>query len=93
MDVTYGTKEVCELVGISARQLEYWVLIGVVTPIIENHGSKNFKKFTEDDIYILSKVKELTDDGFLVSRAAEKVKKELAKESKEPVLNEQRAPT
>lgn len=70
----YGTKEVCEQVGLSARQLEYWVLIGVVRPILERHGAKTFKKFTEDDLRILRNVKELTDEGVLVSRAAEKVK-------------------
>ncbi len=89
MNITYGTREVCGLVGISPRQLEYWVLIGVVTPIMENHGSKNFKRFTEEDIYILTKVKELTDDGFLVSRAAEKVKKSLMNGSLLNPLQEQ----
>lgn len=72
--MTYGTKEVCALVGVSARQLEYWVLIGVVQPIMEPHGAKIFKKFTEQDLRILKEVKVLTDEGFLVSRAAQKVK-------------------
>ena len=72
--MTYGTKEVCGLVGVSARQLEYWVLIGVVHPILEPHGLKIFKKFTDQDVRILKEVKTLTDEGFLVSRAAQKVK-------------------
>ncbi|MGH7274010.1 MAG: MerR family transcriptional regulator [Nitrospiria bacterium] len=72
--MSYGTKEVCGLVGVSARQLEYWVLIGVVRPILEPHGSKMFKKFTDQDVDILKEVKTLTDEGFLVSRAAQKVK-------------------
>ena len=72
--MTYGTKEVCGLVGVSTRQLEYWVLIGVVHPILEPHGSKIFRKFTDDDVGILKEVKTLTDEGFLVSRAAQKVK-------------------
>jgi DNA-binding transcriptional MerR regulator len=74
---TYGTKEVCERVGVSARQLEYWVLIGVVQPIMEPHGNKVFKKFTDRDVRILREVKTLTDDGFLVSRAARKVKSKI----------------
>jgi DNA-binding transcriptional MerR regulator len=72
--VMYGTKEVCDLVGVSARQLEYWVLIGVVHPMMEPHGSKVFKKFTERDVCILKEVKSLTDEGVLVSRAAQKVR-------------------
>jgi DNA-binding transcriptional MerR regulator len=72
--IMYGTKEVCDMVGVSARQLEYWVLIGVVFPIMEPHGSKVFKKFTEEDVRILKEVKSLTDEGVLVSRAAQKVR-------------------
>ncbi len=72
--LTYGAKEVCEQVGISPRQLEYWALIGVVRPILEPHGAKIFKRFTERDIRLLKEVKCLTDEGVLVSRAAQKVR-------------------
>ncbi|MFQ5455096.1 MAG: MerR family transcriptional regulator [Nitrospirota bacterium] len=71
---TYGTGEACRLVGISQRQLEYWVLIGVVKPDIHPHGSRFFKRFTKKDIEILTYVKRLTDEGFLVSKAAEKAR-------------------
>ena len=70
----FGTKEICDLVGISARQLEYWVLIGVVTPMLERHGAKVFKKFSQKDVELLQRVKDLTDEGVLVSRAADKVR-------------------
>lgn len=72
----YGTAEVCRQVGISLRQLEYWILIGIVTPRLEQHGLKFFKRFNEKDIEILKQIKLLTDEGFLVSRALEKVRKE-----------------
>jgi len=72
----HGTAEVCRQVGISLRQLEYWILIGIVTPRLEPHGLKFFKRFNESDIEILKQIKLLTDEGFLVSRALEKVRKE-----------------
>ncbi len=72
----YGTVEVCRKVGITLRQLEYWILIGIVTPHLEPHGLKYFKRFCEQEIEILKQVKLLTDEGFLVSRALEKVRKE-----------------
>jgi DNA-binding transcriptional MerR regulator len=72
----HGTAEVCRQVGISLRQLEYWILIGIVMPSLEPHGLKFFKRFNENDIEILKQVKLLTDEGFLVSRALEKVRKE-----------------
>jgi DNA-binding transcriptional MerR regulator len=71
---TYSAKEICEKVGISARQLEYWSLIGVVKPILEPHGAKMFKRYTECDLRVLIEVKSLTDEGVLVSRAAQRVK-------------------
>jgi len=73
---SFGTAEVCRQVGISLRQLEYWILIGIVTPRLEQHGLKNFKRFNDLDIEVLKQVKLLTDEGFLVSRALDKVKKE-----------------
>ena len=71
-----GPKEICRLLNLSPRQLEYWVLIGVVKPILEPHGTKIFKKFTEDDLFFLKKVKALTDEGFLVSKAAQRVREQ-----------------
>jgi DNA-binding transcriptional MerR regulator len=63
---------------LSPRQLEYWVLIGVVTPVIERHGTKLFRRFTDHEVRLLKRVKALTDEGFLVSRAADKVRQEAA---------------
>lgn len=73
--ITYGSSQVCRLIGLSYRQLEYWILIGVVCPIVDQRGAKTFKRFCEDDLWILQHVKELTDEGFMVSRAVEKIKK------------------
>ncbi len=69
-----GPKDICGSLNLSQRQLEYWVLIGVVKPILEPHGKKIFKKFTNDDLQFLREVKTLTDEGFLVSKAALKVR-------------------
>ena len=74
-EITYGSSQVCRLIGLSYRQLEYWILIGVIKPIVDQRGAKTFKRFRPGDVWILQHVKELTDEGFLVSRAVEKVKK------------------
>lgn len=71
----YPPKEVCKQLSLSYRQLEYWVLIGVVKPRLEPHGKKQYQKFSDEDLYFLKEVKALTDEGYLVSRAAEKVRK------------------
>ena len=76
--ILYGANEVCKRVGLSPRQLEYWVLIGVVRPMSERHGTKIFRRFSEQDVRVLKRVKAMTDEGFLVSRAAEKIRGEAA---------------
>ncbi len=74
-----GPKEICGLLNLSHRQLDYWVLIGVVKPILEPHGKKIFKRFTDDDLDFLREVKALTDEGFIVSKAAQKIREHLRK--------------
>jgi hypothetical protein len=74
----YGAKEICQAVGISHRQLDYWVLIGVVTPQLERHGVKLFRRFSQQDLTTLRRIKELIDEGVVVSRAAERVHREMA---------------
>ena len=74
----YGAKEVCQAVGISHRQLDYWVLIGVVTPYLERHGAKLFRRFSRRDVAVLQRIKQLIDEGVVVSRAAERVHREMA---------------
>ncbi len=71
----YGAADVCKRVGISPRQLEYWVLIGAVRPVCERHGSKLFKRYSDNDLWILKSIKDLTDEGYLVSRAVERLKR------------------
>ncbi len=70
----YPTNEVCRLLSLSHRQLEYWVLIGVVKPRLEPHGKKKYQKFNNKDLAFLKDVKTLTDKGYIVSRAAEEVR-------------------
>jgi len=76
----YGAKEICQAVGISHRQLDYWVLIGVVTPHLERHGIKWFRRFSRHDVVVLLRIKQLIDEGVVVSRAAERVHREMGRE-------------
>lgn len=75
MQKTYGPKSVCQSVGISQRQLGYWGMIGVIKPTKQMHGAKVFNRYTDEDIETLKKVKKLIEEGFFVSKAAEKIHK------------------
>lgn len=75
MQKTYGPKAVCQSVGISQRQLGYWGMIGVIKPMKQMHGAKVFNRYTDEDIETLKKVKKLIEEGFFVSKAAERIHK------------------
>ncbi|MBI3812667.1 MAG: MerR family transcriptional regulator [Nitrospirae bacterium] len=75
---TYSPKEVCRLANISARQLGYWKLIGIIRPAQDLRGSRLFYRYTEHDLDLLKAVQKLTEQGYLVSRAADRIKSALA---------------
>jgi len=66
------------MANISARQLGYWKLIGIIRPGQELHGSRMFYRYTERDLDLLKAVQKLTAQGYLVSRAADRIKAALA---------------
>ena len=52
-------------VGISLRQLYYWVeVLRVVRPANHQHGARIFRRFTEHDVTTLKHVKRLLERGY-----------------------------
>jgi len=64
---------------ISARQLGYWKLIGIVRPSHDLRGSRMFYRYSEGDMNLLIAVQKMTEQGYLVSKAADKIKAALAR--------------
>ncbi len=62
------------MLEISARQLGYWRLIGVVKPRKQVRGFKVFHYYSEKDLNILKEVRGLTARGYFVSKAAQRVR-------------------
>jgi len=76
---TFSPKEVCQLAKISARQLGYWKLIGIVRPSHDLRGSRMFYRYSETDLNLLIAVQKMTEQGYLVSKAADKIKAALSR--------------
>jgi diguanylate cyclase (GGDEF)-like protein len=76
----YRPNEICRMLEISARQLGYWRLIGVVKPFKQLRGSRVFHYYSEKDLSILKEVRGLTARGYFVSKAAERVRLGLRKD-------------
>ena len=61
----YGSVAVAMEVGISLRQLYYWVeVLHVVRPANHPHGARIFRRFTARDVTTLRTVKRLLERGY-----------------------------
>jgi hypothetical protein len=70
---SFASGQVTEIVGISNRQLYYWELKGLIRPVEVTIGSRRFKKYSEKDIHLLSKVKEYLEIGYTLEATFKKV--------------------
>lgn len=50
-DETYTSMEVTQMLGVSYRQLDYWVRRGLITGIdVESVGSGHYRRWTRDQL-------------------------------------------
>lgn len=55
----YSTREVCDLAGVTYRQLDYWVRTGMIRPSIRNAlGSGHFRRWDDEDVVLVQAVAE-----------------------------------
>lgn len=81
----YRAPQVCGLVGISYRQLDYWARTGLITPSVqEASGSGSQRLYSFSDVVQLKVVKRLLDAGMSlkkIRKAMEILSVELTSES------------
>lgn len=64
IDLGYRGPEVCKMVGISYRQLDYWTVTGLVSPSLQKaHGSGTQRLYSDDDLLLFAVIKRLCDAG------------------------------
>ena len=72
----FGSIEAARKVGISLRQLYHWVdVLHVVEPVKFKHGIREFRRFSEQDVAVLAKMKEIVDLGYTLHAAVGILKK------------------
>ncbi len=69
------SKEVIRKLDISLRQLYYWELKGIIKPKSVLMGSREFKRYSDQDLHVLKKVKSFLDEGYTLARAIQKANK------------------
>ena len=76
-DNKFGTVEVTQKVGVSAERLRYWEKIGIVNPKYDQHGTRRFRRYSEEDVHRAILVKSLVDcEKYTLEGAIEKLKEE-----------------
>jgi len=66
----YSGPQVCRLVGITYRQLDYWARTGLLTPSLASaKGSGSKRRYAYTDVLELKVIKSLLDSGISLQRA------------------------
>lgn len=77
----FGIGEVVEMTGISAKQLRYWEDKKIIPQAVRIIcGDRHYRRYDDDLVKLIGKMKELIDDGMTVSAAAKKAKAILSTE-------------
>ena len=70
----YRVPEVCKIVGITYRQLDYWARTGLVTPSVRDaSGSGTQRLYSFQDLVTLRVIKNLLDTGVSLQRVRKAV--------------------
>ncbi len=65
----YRAPQVCKLVGITYRQLDYWARTQLLTPSLQTaHGSGSQRRYSFTDIVQLKVIKSLLDAGMSLKK-------------------------
>ncbi len=73
METLYSTCTVSKESGLSARQLYYWELIGLICPRYETFGMRRFRRYTEEDLGFLKIAKQLLDQGYTLQAVKQNI--------------------
>ena len=66
----YRVPDVCKIIGISYRQLDYWARTGLVRPSIKDaQGSGTQRQYSFQDLVVLKVIKSLLDAGVSLQSA------------------------
>ena len=70
----YRVPDVCRIIGISYRQLDYWARTGLVRPSIKDaQGSGTQRQYSFQDLVVLKVIKSLLDPGVSLQRVRKAV--------------------
>jgi DNA-binding transcriptional MerR regulator len=67
--IGYRAPQVCKLVGITYRQLDYWARTNLIRPSVQQaHGSGSQRRYSFQDVVQLKVIKRLLDAGMSLKK-------------------------
>ena len=78
-DKTYSIGDASRITGVSQRKLRSWEGKYIPKPDRSVCGERAYRRYTQAQINLISKIKEYQDQGFTLSAAAKKATDELAR--------------
>lgn len=70
----YSVSSAAKAAGVSPRQLYYWEHLGIVRPAYEEFGTYSYRRYSQEQIELLIKIKYLLDSGFTLQAAVKKAR-------------------
>lgn len=69
---TYGIGDTSKMTGVSQKQLRSWEGKFIPVPQKIISGDYGYRRYTDNDISLLRRIKQYQDEGFTIKAAAEK---------------------
>ncbi|MBW1716798.1 MAG: MerR family transcriptional regulator [Deltaproteobacteria bacterium] len=76
----YSIGEAARLCGVSEKQIRYWEERDIIpSPQRVVCGQRSYRQYTENELRLISKIKEHLDSGYTLMAAAKKAATEISK--------------
>ena len=70
----YSVSSAAKIAGVSHRQLYYWERTGILKPAYEEFGSYSYRRYSQEQIDLLARIKGLLDSGYTLRAAVKKAR-------------------
>jgi DNA-binding transcriptional MerR regulator len=70
----YSVSSAAKTAGVSPKQLYYWEHLGIVKPLYEEFGTYSYRRYSQEQIKFLTKIKDLLNSGYTLQAAFKKAR-------------------
>lgn len=71
---SFGTTDMMRETNLSPAQIYYWERVGILNPTLIRFGEREFRRYSNEDVRRVKRVKRFLSMGFSLKVAVEKLK-------------------